>query len=170
MVEISKNHSKEDASYFMRKAYLIALTLLLSACKTTGGVYYDKHTGDTIVSSEKIELIGGLFSHMHGTAAHSHKHGFMLITDYAGYGANHFNKAWSYGTQFPYKSSTPDVVSCSAGPCLITESGAIVMTKQQFKKASESGFDFKLVGAKGSIEAKVPPSIFQEVLNQLPTN
>lgn len=154
----------------MRKVVLAVLVGLLAGCQTGPAVQHDVHTGNTIVRSSRVQARGGLLSSLHATAVHSSKFGYGIYVEYmnTGLGWMFIDQAWSFGKQYTYDVGGRDTLGCYNG-CTIRETGAIRMDEQQFRNAASSGFTFKLIGSKGSIEGTVPASVFQQVLQQKST-
>jgi hypothetical protein len=41
------------------------------------------------------------------------------------------------------------------------------MSKSDFERVAQSGFDFKLIGNRGSVTGRVEPELFQQVTSQI---
>lgn len=147
----------------MRSVVFLFLIFSLSACHTSApSKIIDKHTGTTIVRSANFIAKDNLFYRLNATPFHSSTSGFGIETSFNGtLGWNFFNEAWSFGNRLPFSVSDRRVVSSN----ITVETGVITLTKTQFLKAAQDGFEFKLVGQRGSIEGSIPASSFMEVLN-----
>lgn len=139
---------------------------MLASCQTGPGVKRDEHTGNVIAYSARYSIQDGLLHNVHARAFHSNMRGYAVNVDYLGTGGNwlFLSSAWSYGKQYRYKVEARNVVGCAAG-CTLSEEGTIFLTEADFLTAAARGFAFKVVGSGGSVEGKLPPKAFQEVLN-----
>ncbi|WP_162742242.1 membrane lipoprotein lipid attachment site-containing protein [Nitratireductor sp. OM-1] len=145
----------------------LVAVLTLTACQMTGGTVYDKHTGKTIVHSRSVNVKPGLLSNMDVTAGYSDRNGYGVQIDYTSYDWHFFRQVWSFGKKYKYVVAREDAVMCGgAGGCLNLEKGAIRIPESDFRRFAKTGFEFKLIGTRGSVEAKIPASLFQEVLER----
>lgn len=155
----------------MRKLLVMAFVaaLSLSGCQTSPGQFHDKHTGVTVTHSRTYALKNGLLYNLNGFAGHSARRGFNLAIDYSstGLGWMFFREAWSFGKQYEYVVADERVAGCGGGSCTLVERGGIRMSEDDFRKASQTGFEFKLMGKNGSVEGRMPAEAFQQVLDQL---
>lgn len=144
-------------------------SMALVGCQTSPGQVHDKHTGVTVTHSASYPLKNGLLYNMNGFAGHSARRGFNLAIEYSstGLGWMFFREAWSYGKQYEYVVAEERVAGCSGGTCTLVERGGIRMSEDDFRKAAQTGFEFKLIGKSGSLEAKMPAEAFRQVLDQL---
>lgn len=148
-------------------ALLGAISSTVASCQSGSGTISDKHTGNTIVYSARQEIRGGLLSSLNARAVYSKRMGYGIQTDYmaTGLGWVFFQEAWSFGRQYQYDVGDQKVLGCGGG-CTILETGAIRLSEQDFKNASENGFEFKLIGKNGSVEGKLSAAAFKQVLDQ----
>lgn len=147
----------------MKSVALCFLLLSLAACQTSApSRIVDKHTGTTIVRSGNVIAADNLFYRLNATPFHSSSSGFGIETSFNGtLGWQFFNEAWSFGNKLPFSVSDRQVVSSN----ITVETGVIGLTKAQFLKAAQDGFEFKLVGQRGSLEGNIPASSFVDVIN-----
>lgn len=151
---------------FMKTSLLCVVSALLASCQA--GTVYDKHTGNTIVFSERVQINGGLLHSLNARAVHSQRKGYGIAIEYmnTGLGWAFLEQAWSFGRQLEYDVGNRTVLGCGGG-CSIEETGAIRLNEQDFRQAAVHGFEFKLIGRADSIEAKMPASAFRQVLGQM---
>ena len=150
----------------MRKWLYASLAMfMLAGCQTGPSVVEDKHTGQKIAVSSSANAYTGMMDWLKVRAFHSNKNGYGVETMYSNYGWIFPQEVWSYGRKFPYASTNSQTTMCGgAGGCITLESGVVAFTKEEFEKASQSGFEFKLVGKNGAVEGKIPAKLFLEVL------
>lgn len=148
-----------------RLALAGALAALLAGCMTQPAAVVDRHTGKTTITSKEELVSSGLLSGLSVAAAYTSTSGYQVATSFisTGLGWHFFREAWSYGKQYGYRVVAQDVLGCRNG-CSLQEQGIFLMPEADFRRAAMHGLDFKLVGSKGSVEARVPPERFQEVL------
>jgi hypothetical protein len=142
------------------------LSVSLAACQSTPQVQHDKHTNNTVTNSAVRPLKSGLLYNLNGAAGHSTARGYQvgIIYTSTGLGWMFFREAWSFGTQFDYRVVREELAGCGGGSCTMVEAGTIHVSEAQFRQAAKTGFEFKLIGRNGAIEATMPAAAFQEVL------
>lgn len=149
------------------KSILKALIFLaLPACVTPeAALVSDQHTGQTIAYASGTNAYTGLFDWLKVRPFHSDKSGYGVETIYSNYGWIFPREVWSNGQQYNYVETASDTALCGgAGGCITLERGIIRFSEQQFRKAAQAGFEFKLVGTKGAVVGTIPATQFAEVL------
>lgn len=154
----------------MRVKYILGvIAITLAGCQGTAAVIHDKHTGLNAAVSQMFPAKTGLLYNLNVVAGYSKRKGYNIATSYSstGLGWMFFREAWSYGKQFDYKVTGENIAGCGGASCTMVETGGIHMDEADFLKAATEGFEFKLVGQKGSVEGKVPARAFQQALEQM---
>ncbi|RWP69533.1 hypothetical protein [Mesorhizobium sp.] len=143
--------------------------IFLSACQNTAGTVTDKHVGVSVAHSQVYPLKNGLLYNLNAFVGHSDRKGYSIALTYSstGLGWMFFREAWSFGKKLDYVVVDEQLAGCGGGSCTIVEKGGIRMSASDVQKAAVEGFEFKLLGKNGSIEAKVPAEAFQQVLKQV---
>ena len=147
----------------MNRFAILALTAFLTGCTTAAGVKSDPHTGTTTTHSAIYPANDGFWRNMKAQVFHTKGSGYAVRTNTSSQGWMFLNSAYSYGSKLPYSVTDTSVALCSSTGCINTEQGVFLLTDAQFKKAAASGFEFKLVGKRGSIVGKLPAKAFSEV-------
>lgn len=149
-------------------AGILVAGLLIAGCQSTPGVTHDPYTGTTLYHSARMQAANSLFASVWVQAVYSPGAGYGLQTNYfnTGLGWAFLESAHAGGRSYPYLVTDRRVGSCGAGSCTIFEDGLIGLEKHEVEGLARTGFDFKLVGKRGSIVGKVPAEIFQQVLSQ----
>lgn len=155
------------------KRSIFAVTVVawigLAGCQNTAGTVTDKHMGVSVAHSQVYPIKNGLLYNLNAFVGHSDRKGYSIALTYSstGLGWMFFREAWSFGRQFEYIVVDEHLAGCGGGSCTIVEKGGVRMSESDVQKAAVEGFEFKLVGKNGSIEAKVPAEAFQQVLDQM---
>ncbi|RWB89234.1 MAG: hypothetical protein EOQ52_12730 [Mesorhizobium sp.] len=153
----------------MKRIIVVVVSCLLAACQNSAGTVTDKHLGVSIAHSRAYPIKSGLLYNLNAVVGHSDRKGYAIALTYTstGLGWMFFREAWSFGKQYEYVVGEETLAGCGAGACSMIEHGGIRLSEGDVQKAAVDGFEFKLVGKGGSVEAKVPPEAFQQVLQQV---
>ncbi len=152
----------------MKLLVALMLTAITMAPAVAQTVKHDQHTGNTLITSQRVSVNNGLFNNLNAYGIYSTKAGFGVGVEYMGTGGNwmFFQEAWSFGQRLKFTAASGSVMGCGAG-CTLLEGGFIHLTETAFRKAANEGFGFKLLGPGGSVEGSVPASTFASVLAKL---
>lgn len=148
----------------------IAIALSLAGCQTAPGSFSDVHTGQRGYKSARVSASSGLFTSLYATVAYSENaRKFAIATEYSSVASGwlFLEQAWSFGRQFRYVVASRDTAMCDSNGCIVIERGAFEISREDAERAAKEGMEFKLIGSKGSIIGKLPPTVFQQVLQQL---
>jgi hypothetical protein len=150
-------------------AFMGAL-LVLSGCQTGApGVSNDPYTGYTTYYSGVVDANSGLLMNLKAQAIYSSETGYGIRTNYfsSASGWLFLESAYSGGRQYDYVVRDRQTSMCSGTGCMTIEKGLIRMSKSDFERVAQSGFDFKLIGNRGSVTGRVEPELFQQVTSQI---
>ncbi|MEF2553055.1 hypothetical protein VQ042_17075 [Aurantimonas sp. A2-1-M11] len=148
---------------------IVATPLVLSGCQTgKPGVSNDTYTGVTTYYSGIVDANSGLLMNLKSQAIYSDKLGYGVKTNYfsSASGWMFLESAYAGGRQYNYDVTDRQTAMCSGTGCVTIEKGFIHMTESEFAKAAETGFDFKLIGSRGSVTGRIEPAVFQQVTSQ----
>ncbi|WP_288959534.1 hypothetical protein [uncultured Sulfitobacter sp.] len=145
----------------------------ISGCANEPGSLNDIHTGTSAGHSKSYNAASGLLYNLNSSAivaVRGNETKYAVSTRFlsTGMGWSFFREAWSFGQQMEFNVTNETVASCGSGTCSHIEDGAIVMTRAQFEKAAQTGFEFKLVGKNRSVIGKLPAEAFKEALAFFP--
>lgn len=152
------------------KFFGVGLTVtMLAGCANEPGAYSDVHTGTSGGHSKMYSAASGMLYNLNAAALVAERggetrYGVGIRYSATSAGWANFNQVWSFGTQLPYRVTTARVAGCGGGGCTIVEEGTIQITKQQFERAAQVGFEFKLLGSGAEVVGKLPASAFQDAL------
>ncbi|CAN7459958.1 hypothetical protein [Mesorhizobium sp. LjNodule214] len=153
----------------MKRIVVLVAACFLAACQNSAGTVTDKHMGVTVAHSRVYPIKNGLLYNLNAFVGHSDRKGYTIALTYTstGLGWMFFREAWSFGKQYEYVVADETLAGCGGGACSMVEQGGIRLSESDVQKAAVDGFEFKLVGRGGSVEAKVPAEAFQQVLQQM---
>lgn len=153
----------------IQRFFVVVAYCFLAACQNSAGTVTDKHLGVTVAHSRIYPIKNGLLYNLQAFVGHSDRKGYTIALTYTstGLGWMFFREAWSFGKQYEYVVAAENLAGCGSGACSMIEQGGIRLSESDVQKAAANGFEFKLLGKGGSVEAKVPPEAFQQVLEQV---
>lgn len=155
-----------------RLVFAVTLSLGLSACVNEPQQLSDVHTGIQAGVSKRYPVYQNLLVSVYGQAFVATKgseirRGIYINQIATGMGWSFFHSAYSFGVQLPYERGGETVMGCGGG-CTLQEEGAVLLTEEQFRAATKTGLEVKLVGSGDSIVIKVPATAFQEATAMRP--
>jgi hypothetical protein len=142
----------------------------MTACTPQARVLYGSRFGDRLVTSPNATVQTGTSpTVIHAYIAH------IKRLDVFAARFDVINKDWVYpyqvvsgGKTHRFESSkTASGEQCFRHQCAIHEKGIILLSKSDVEKAAETGFDFKLIAKKATVQGSIPAPLFKSVLNSV---
>ncbi len=143
---------------------LLALAIALCSCITQSAIVKDVHVGDQIAYGPVVTAYYAVFEFLQIRPFYSMKSGYGFETRFNSYGKASFVEAWSFGKQLDYSKGVSQKGICFQAPCLIEETGIVLLSEADFLAAAQNGFAFALVGKLRRINGKASAQAFGEVL------
>jgi hypothetical protein len=143
---------------------LPALAIALCSCITQSAIVKDVHVGDQIAYGPVVTAYYAVFEFLQIRPFYSMKSGYGFETRFNSYGKASFLEAWSFGKQLDYSKGVSQKAICFQAPCLIEETGLVLLEEADFLAAAQNSFAFALVGKFRRINGKASAQAFSQVL------
>ncbi|MBB3234217.1 hypothetical protein [Phyllobacterium endophyticum] len=131
---------------------------------TQSAVVKDVHVGDEIAYGPVATAYYAVLEFLQIRPFYSMKSGYGFETRFGSYGKASFVEVWSFGKQLDYSKGVSQKRICFQAPCLIEETGLVLLGEADFRAAAQNGFAFAMVGKLRRINGKVSAQAFGEVL------
>ena len=151
-----------------RPALAATVAILALAACDQGGAMSDPHTGTNVFRGpSEVASFRGVNS-LSASAAVGTRGGAPFHGIYTSYASSmmdfaKFSQAYSFGTELPYQVTGERSAGCLP-TCSHVETGVITLTEAQFRHATQSGFEFRLIGTGATVTGKMTPASFQKAL------
>jgi hypothetical protein len=149
----------------VRRIFVLpALAIALCSCITQSAIVKDVHVGDQIAYGPVVTAYYAVLEFLQIRPFYSMKSGYGFETRFASYGKASFIAAWSFGKQLDYSKGVSQKRICFQAPCMIEETGLVLLSEADFLAAEQNGFAFALVGKLRRINGKASAQAFGAVL------
>ena len=157
-------HTAWEIGLVRRIFILPALAIALCSCITQSAIVKDVHVGDQIAYGPVVTAYYAVFEFLQIRPFYSMKSGYGFETRFDSYGKASFIEAWSFGKQLDYSKGASQKGICFQAPCLIEETGIVLVSEADFLAAAQNGFAFALVGKLRRINGNASAQAFGAVL------